>query len=474
MVGANFSVSKRMLRLLIMIISLIVILVGIVKYKDSLMIQGSNVLPQYMLPDSMRGSTSDPANGLKDTSKDTEDEEVKDLAKYKTLFDQLNTPLIKDSDKLSKEKRDELIKERAKLYIDTLKKPIIEPKVKNLVRADDPEAGTAKATILSLVRNEDIKDIKSAILQMENTFNRKFNYPYTFLNDNEFTEDFKNQIREILPEDRIIRFGTIDPEVWNMPESIDRETYVNATRKLGSEGVGYADRESYHNMCRFYSRSFYKHPLLKDIKYTWRLEPGISLHCDIDYDVFKFMEKNNKLYGYTINVYDSAASVRTLWPRTMKFLKKHPEFINPNGAFKMLKENGQKPENFDVANGYSTCHFWTNFEITDLDFLRSEPYQKYMDFLESQDGFYYERWGDAPVRSVALSLFADKKQIHWFRDIGYYHQPYINCPGSPVGNNRCHNKCSPGKVTPWSDLDIENCQAVWIKYIMTEDELNMY
>ena len=33
---------------------------------------------------------------------------------------------------------------------------------------------------------------------------------------------------------------------------------------------------------------------------------------------------------------------------------------------------------------------WSNFEIADMDFWRSEAYQKFFDHLESKGGFYYE------------------------------------------------------------------------------------
>jgi len=53
-----------------------------------------------------------------------------------------------------------------------------------------------------------------------------------------------------------------------------------------------------------------------------------------------------------------------------------------------------------------------------LNFWRGERYQSYFDYLDRQGGFFYERWGDAPVHSVALGLFEDKSKIHWFHDIG--------------------------------------------------------
>lgn len=31
--------------------------------------------------------------------------------------------------------------------------------------------------------------------------------------------------------------------------------------------------------------------------YYWRVEPGVDYHCDIDYDVFAFMEAKDFVYG---------------------------------------------------------------------------------------------------------------------------------------------------------------------------------
>ena len=55
-------------------------------------------------------------------------------------------------------------------------------------------------------------------------------------------------------------------------------------------------------MCRFESGFFFRHELLKKYDYYWRVEPGIKLFCDVNYDPFLFMKNNNKKYG-TSNVY---------------------------------------------------------------------------------------------------------------------------------------------------------------------------
>lgn len=52
----------------------------------------------------------------------------------------------------------------------------------------------------------------------------------------------------------------------------------------------YGGRESYHHMCRYFSGFFYKHPLLKEFDYYWRMEPDVHYYCDLDYDPFLFMQ----------------------------------------------------------------------------------------------------------------------------------------------------------------------------------------
>lgn len=172
------------------------------------------------------------------------------------------------------------------------------------------------------------------------------------------------------------------------------------------------------------------------------------------------MEDNNKTYGFVINIYDSPQSIRSLWPTTVEFLSEHPEYVHPNSAFEWVTDSEKRPQHNAIAGGYSTCHFWSNFEIGDMDFWRSKVYQDYFEYLDRSGGFFYERWGDAPVHSIGLGLFLDKNKIHWFKDIGYRHIPYFNCPNSP----KCKG-CTPGLFSDGKNLHQENCFDNWIKYV---------
>ena len=56
-----------------------------------------------------------------------------------------------------------------------------------------------------------------------------------------------------------------------------------------------------------------------------------------------------------------------------------------------------------------------------------------------------QRWGDAPVHSIAAALFAKKEQIHFWDEIGYEHNPYTHCPQKEEAWKRGKCSCSQQK-----------------------------
>ncbi|KAJ7314989.1 nucleotide-diphospho-sugar transferase [Mycena albidolilacea] len=173
-------------------------------------------------------------------------------------------------------------------------------------------------------------------------------------------------------------------------------------------------------MCRFNSGFFFQHPLLQPYRYYWRVEPDVEYFCDMLYDPFHFMQQEDKIYGFTISFYEWEPTIPTLWANVKEFIALHPEYVAEDNAMAYLSDDG--------GETYNLCHFWSNFEIADMSFWRSPAYTAFFAFLESKGGFYYERWGDAPVHSIAAALFASKKQLHFFEDVGYRHQPFQHCP----------------------------------------------
>ena len=59
--------------------------------------------------------------------------------------------------------------------------------------ADNPNSPRINATILSLVRNNEVNGMIQAMQDLERTWNHKFNYPWTFFNDEPFNAEFKRR-----------------------------------------------------------------------------------------------------------------------------------------------------------------------------------------------------------------------------------------------------------------------------------------
>jgi mannosyltransferase len=282
---------------------------------------------------------------------------------------------------------------------------------------DSPNSDRINATLLSLVRNSEVRHMVMTMRDLERTWNHKFNYPWTFFNDVPFDDEFKRQTQAATKAK--CHYHTVPKEHWDVPSWINNDLFEESARILKENDIQYANMMSYHQMCRWNSGMFYKHPALADTRYYWRVEPKVRFFCDVDYDVFRWMQDHNKTYGFNINLYDAPQSIPTLWPETLKFIAAHPEYIHDNNAMKWLTDKERRPDHNLKANGYSTCHFWSNFEIADMEFWRSQAYEDYFNHLDRAGGFFYERWGDAPVHSIALGIFEDSSKIHWFVLLSY-------------------------------------------------------
>jgi len=313
-----------------------------------------------------------------------------------------------------------------------------------------PPARKANASIVMLARNGDLNGIITSVKQVEDRFNKKFQYPYVFLNEEPFTDEFKNRVTELT--DSLVEFGLIPRDDWHQPSWINETQAAASREEMERNGVIYGGSLAYRNMCRFNSGFFYRQELVKKYRYYWRVEPSVKFFCDLDYDPFLFMQDKNKVYGFTISLYEYEATIPTLWAAVREFLDQNPGLAVSDNAMNFLSDDG--------GLTYNRCHFWSNFEIGDLDFWRSDAYSNFFEFLDQKGGFHYERWGDAPVHSIGAALFARKDQIHFFNDIGYRHEPFQHCPQGPLHRQ---GKC-------WCDEN-QNFDYEWYSCLKRYDNL---
>lgn len=301
------------------------------------------------------------------------------------------------------------------------------------------EGERIKATFVTLARNSDLRAILGSIRQVQDRFNSKYNYDWVFLNEERFSDEFKEQTSALVTGNT--KYGFIEKEQWGFPEWIDKEKAAKVREQMREKKIIYGDSVSYRHMCRFELGFFFRHPVMMEYEYYWRVEPHIELYCDIDYDIFKWMKDNNKDYSFMITLPEYGETIPTLWETTKKFIDANPQYVANNNLMSWISNDG--------GDTYNGCHFWSNFEIGNLNFWRSEAYVKYFEFLDKAGGFFYERWGDAPIHSIAVSLFLPMEKVHFFNDIGYYHAPFTNCPVDSEVRVAKKCICDPSKDFTW-------------------------
>ncbi|KAL9612299.1 MAG: hypothetical protein Q9167_003078 [Letrouitia subvulpina] len=295
------------------------------------------------------------------------------------------------------------------------------------------------ATFVTLARNSDLWEIVKSIRQVEDRFNRNYHYDWVFLNDKPFDSTFKKVTTSLISGKT--HYGEIPVEHWSFPEFIDQEKARKVREDMAQRKIIYGDSQSYRHMCRFESGFFFRHPLMNQFEWYWRVEPSIELYCDIGYDTFKYMRDHGKKYSFVLSLYEYVETIPTLWDSVKGFMKEHKEHIVEDNSLGFLSD--------DNGETYNHCHFWSNFEIGNLNWLRSQAYLDYFDKLDRDGGFFYERWGDAPVHSIAAGLLLRKDEIHFFNDIAYYHVPFTHCPtGDQLRLDlKCH--CNPKDNFDW-------------------------
>ncbi|KAG9730592.1 nucleotide-diphospho-sugar transferase, partial [Aureobasidium melanogenum] len=163
--------------------------------------------------------------------------------------------------------------------------------------------------------------------------------------------------------------------MWGYPDHVDQDAARAQIKEQGDRGIVHAGQESYHHMCRFYSMKFYDHPAIQPYKWYWRIEPGISFVCPINFDPFVYMSRENKRYAYVIALQEVGSTVRSLY-RVVSDYKDRMN-ITPSRYWNALVDPSWAPlpirwllrlAPYRDVNGdeWNLCHFWNNFEIADL------------------------------------------------------------------------------------------------------------
>ncbi|KAJ7723707.1 nucleotide-diphospho-sugar transferase [Mycena olivaceomarginata] len=134
----------------------------------------------------------------------------------------------------------------------------------------------ANATIVVLARNGDLNGVVKSLSQLEAKFNARFGYPYVFLNEEPFSDEFRRAILGLTSNK--VEFRLIPKKHWHQPDV------------------------PYRNICLFNSGLFFRHPLLDKYRYYWHVEPDVRFFCPLSYGPFLFMQDEGKKYGFPVSL----------------------------------------------------------------------------------------------------------------------------------------------------------------------------
>ncbi|CAD5124096.1 unnamed protein product [Dimorphilus gyrociliatus] len=267
------------------------------------------------------------------------------------------------------------------------------------------------SAIYYLVKTERSEMMIDGLINIYSRFNKKFNYPIILFHEQKLSQQLKDEFRNICPKCnlffQLINFTVPTQYKRNLP-LIDKLLVKDAGKgRICSR----AEDVNYRTMCRFQSFLVYEEPILDHLEYIWRLDDDSRILSDINYDVFNFMRAKKLLYGWTVVTQDEVLCVKNLW-----------EAVNLYVEVNLLNR---------------TCFFhkWpyplifmNNFEISSVSLFKSDSYTKFISYLDNLGGIYRYRWGDAPIKTIAVSLFVSLNQVHYFEDIEYNHGGMRNPP----------------------------------------------
>jgi len=75
------------------------------------------------------------------------------------------------------------------------------------------------AALFMLARNSEVDEAIHAVRSLETSFNQHFDYPWVFLNDVEWSSEFKTRVRAASTASNIT-FATIPSSMWGWPPSL--------------------------------------------------------------------------------------------------------------------------------------------------------------------------------------------------------------------------------------------------------------
>jgi hypothetical protein len=256
-----------------------------------------------------------------------------------------------------------------------------------------------KSAICYLCKNQDYKivNIKKSL--------EKLYLHYKFVNDSDIFIFVESDFPKEKIEDLKLSFPRIYFKTIEFKPSVDL--------KIPVESISFDDKcdftLGYRHMCQFFFSEIRNY--IKEYDWYMRLDDDSFIGSDINYNIFEYLENNNKVYGYVAEIPE--------WP---------PVVVGVDDFFiKIIEDYKLTPHFFDKLlddKKYNLRHFYNNIEVAKLSYFEKDEVKLLTRLVNESGNIYRWRWGDNLLRTILLSITVDQKQIHKFEDFDYCHQWY--------------------------------------------------
>lgn len=176
------------------------------------------------------------------------------------------------------------------------------------------------------------------------------------------------------------------------------EGILESPRNMGLGGWGY------RHMCHFFANDVFLRNELEGYDYQMRMDDDSYILSPIKYNVFELMQSKGVKYCYR--------SIEWDLPEVCDGLRLV--------AGEYFKKVGARLPSRQIFLFEPT--YYTNFEINDLRFFRSNAWQGFAEAIAKSNGIWNCRWGDAPIRYLGVNGLLSPHEVLQLKDLHYYHQ----------------------------------------------------
>ncbi|PNH09305.1 Glycolipid 2-alpha-mannosyltransferase [Tetrabaena socialis] len=240
--------------------------------------------------------------------------------------------------------------------------------------------------------------------------------------------DFEAQDVAALSANRsTLFFVRLHPSVWHTPKHLN-EADLPSWFDGEIFGIGY------RHMMRWYSLFVYEYMARLGYEWLLRLDEDSMILSPIRYNLFQFMERGGKEYGFRLQQNEGEGQSRGFPEAVAAHMV--AEGFEPT----FLSEDCDPPDmsGLNSRGGWSHHVYYNNFFVTKLSFWAQPRVHKFLRYMDRIGGAYpyrrvitlshcrscvilHDRWGDALLQTAAVKTFMPKEAVHHFTDFTYQH-----------------------------------------------------